>query len=169
MAFDQVELRGASIITKADIGKGRSAVTVSLDAPLTIEAAAALGCQEKLFTAGGEVRPDLFFSRSVFHLSAEAVAVHLELDGIARREVEAPNAEAGPVTIELTEGRIRLKVRLVVRGSLHTQLRVLGFAMEVGNAPVICRISAGAAQHSLGGDLEHVQEPAGVGAPPLCS
>jgi hypothetical protein len=95
MAFEQVELRGASITTKAEIGKGRSSVSVGL-APLTSEAAAALGCQEKLFTSGGEVRPDLFFSTSVFHLSAEAVAVHLELDGIAKREVEAPDAEAGP-------------------------------------------------------------------------
>ena len=42
MAFERVELRGASITTKADIGKGRSAVTVSLDAPITSEAAAAL-------------------------------------------------------------------------------------------------------------------------------
>src|SRR6516164_11421762 len=98
MAFEQVELHWASIITKADIGKGRSAVTIGIDAPLTSEAAATLGCQEKLFT-GGEVRPALFFSTSVFHLSAEAVAVHLELDGIAKREVEAPDAEAGPVTI----------------------------------------------------------------------
>jgi len=32
MTFEQVELRGASITTKADIGKGRSAVTVGLDA-----------------------------------------------------------------------------------------------------------------------------------------
>jgi hypothetical protein len=74
---------------------------------------AALGCQEKLFTTGGEVRPDLFFSKSVFHL----LAVHLALDGIAKREVQGPDAEAGPVTIELAEGGIRLKVRLVVRGS----------------------------------------------------
>ena len=163
MVFEQVELHGASIITKADIGKGRSAVIVGLDAPLTSEAAAALGCQEKLFTSSGEVRPDLFFSTSVFHLSAEAVAVHLELDGIAKREVEAPDAEAGPVTIELAEGGIRLKVRLVVRGSPRTQRQVLGFAMEVGNAPLICRISARAAQHSLGGDLEHVHQES-VGA-----
>ena len=159
MAFEQVELRGASITTKADIGKGRSSVSVGLDAPLTSEAAAALGCQEKLFTSGGEVR----FSTSVFHLSAEAVAVHLELDGIAKREVQAPDAEAGPVTIELAEGGIRLKVRLVVRGSAHTQLRVLGFAMEVGNAPLVCRISARAAQQSLGGNLEHVQVQESVG------
>ena len=122
MAFEQVELHGATITTKADIGKGRCAVTVGIDAPLTSEAAAALGCQEKLFTSGGEVRPDLFFSTSVFHLSAEAVAVHLELDGIAKREVKAPDAEAGPVTIELAEGGIRLKVRFVVRVSPRTQL-----------------------------------------------
>ena len=158
----QVELHGASMTTKADIGKGRSSVTVGLDAPLTSEAAAALGCQEKLFTSGGEGRPDLFFSTSVFHLSAEAVALHLQLDGIAKREVKAPEAEAGPVTIELAEGGIRLKVRLVVRGSPRTQLAVLGFAMEVGSAPLICRISARAAQHSLGGDLEDVQESVGV-------
>ena len=163
MLFEQVELHGASIITKADIGKGRSAVIVGLDAPLTSEAAAALGCQEKLFTSSGEVRPDLFFSTSVFHLAIEAVAVHLELDGIAKREVNAPDAETGPVTIELAEDGIRLKVRLVVRGSARTQLQVLGFAMEVGNAPLICRISARAAQHSLGGDLEHVHQES-VGA-----
>jgi hypothetical protein len=162
MIFEQVELRKASITTKADIGKGRSAVTVSLDAPLTSEAAAALGCQDKLFTSNGEVRPDLFFSTSLFHLAAEAVAVHLELDGIAKREVEAPDAEAGPVTIELTEDRIRLKVRLVIRGSMDTQLRVLGFAIEVGNAPLVCRISARPAQNSLGGTFENVQEPVGV-------
>jgi hypothetical protein len=129
---------------------------------LTSEAAAALGCQEKLFTTGGEVRPDLFFSTSVFHLSAEAVTVHLALDGIAKREVKAPDAEAGPVTIELAEGGIRLKVRFVVRGSPRTQLSVLGFAIEVGNAPLICRISARAAQNSLGGTFEHVQESVGV-------
>ena len=108
------------------------------------------------------MRPDLFFSTSVFHLAVEAVAVHLELDGIAKREVNAPDAETGPVTIELAEDGIRLKVRLVVRGSTRTQLEVLGFAMEVGNAPLICRISARAAQHSLGGDLEHVQQSVGV-------
>jgi hypothetical protein len=96
MAFEQVELYGASITTKADIGKGRSSVTVGLDAPLTCEAAAALGCQENLLTSGGEVQPDLFFSTSVFHLSVEAEAVHLELDGIAKKEVNAPDVEAGP-------------------------------------------------------------------------
>ena len=96
MVFEQVEPHGASIITKADIGKGRSSVTVALDGPLTSEAAAALGCREKLFTTGGEVRPDLFFSTSVFHLAVEAVAVHLELDGIAKREVNAPDAETDP-------------------------------------------------------------------------
>ena len=164
MAFERVELRGASITTKAEIGKGRSTLTIGLDAPLTSEAARALGCQEKLFTSDGEVRPDLFFSTSVFHLSAEAVAVHLELDGIAKREVNAPDAEVGPVTIELAEDSIRLKVRLVIRGSVDTQLRVLGFAIEVGNAPLVCRISAKAAQNSLGGNFEHVhhQEPVGV-------
>ena len=141
MVFERVELRGASIITKADIGKGRSAVTVGLDAPLTSETAVALGCHDKLFTTDGEVQPDLFFNTSVFHLSADGVAVHLALDGIAKREIEAPDAEAEPVTIELAEGGIRLKVKLVVRGSAHTQLRVLGFAMEVGSAPLICRIS----------------------------
>jgi hypothetical protein len=67
MPFEQVELHGASITTKADIGKGRSCVTVGLDAPLTSDAARALGCQEKLFTREGEVLPDLFFSTSVFH------------------------------------------------------------------------------------------------------
>ena len=163
MAFEQVELLRASITTKAEIDKGRSSVSVGLDAPLTSEAAAALGCQEKLFTSGGEVRPDLFFSTSVFHLSADAVAVHLELDGIGKKEVNAPDAEAGRATIELAEGGLRLKVRLVVRGSAHTQLRVLGFAMEVGNAPLVCRISARAAQQSLGGDLEHVQVQESVG------
>ena len=143
MGFEKFELYGASITTKADIGKGRCAVTVGLDAPLTSEAADALGCREKLFTSDGEVRPDLFFSTSVFHLSAEAVAVRLELDGIAKREVNAPDAEAGPVTIELAEGALRLKVRFVVRGSPGTQLSVLGFAIEIGNAPLICRIQPG--------------------------
>ena len=71
MTFERVELHGATITTKADISKGRCVVTVGLDAPLTSEAAAALGCREKLFTSGGEVRPDLFFSTSVFYLSAE--------------------------------------------------------------------------------------------------
>src|SRR6516164_111850 len=116
MAFEQVELYGASIITKADISKGRSAITVGIDAPLTSEAAAALGCQEELFTSGGEVRPDLFFSTSVFHLSTDSVAVHLELDGIAKREVKVPDAEAGPVTIELAQGGIRLKFEIGCSG-----------------------------------------------------
>ena len=116
MAFEEVELHETSISTKADIGKGRSAVTIGIDTPLRSEAAAALGCREMLFTNGGEVRPDLFFSTSVFHLSAEAVTVHLELDGIAKRKITAPDAEAGPVTIELAEGGIRLKVRLVGSG-----------------------------------------------------
>jgi hypothetical protein len=80
-----------------------------------------------------------------------------------KREVKAPDAEVGPVTIELVEkGSIRLKVRFVVRGSPRTQLSVLGFAIEVGNAPLICRISARAAQNSLGGNFEHVQESVGV-------
>jgi hypothetical protein len=162
MTFERVELHGATITTKADISKGRCAVTIAIDAPLTSEAAAALGCQAKLFTSDGEVRPDLFFSTSVFHLSTDAVAVHLELDGIAKREVEIRDAEAGPVTIELAEDGIRLKVKLVVRGSSSTHLRMLGFAIEVGNAPLICRISARAAQNSLGGNFEHVQKPVGV-------
>jgi hypothetical protein len=136
MAFEQVELYGASITTKADIGKGRSAVTIGVDAPLTSEAAAALGCQEKLFTSGGAMRPDLFYSTSVFHLSADAVAVHLALDGIAKRKIEAPNAEAGPVTIELAEGGIRLKVRLAVRGSPHAassaEIRARGWQCAAG-------------------------------------
>jgi hypothetical protein len=41
MVFERVELPGASIITKADIGKGRNAITLGIDAPLTSEAAAA--------------------------------------------------------------------------------------------------------------------------------
>ena len=102
------------------------------------------------------------FQHILFHLSTDAVAVHLALDGIAKREINAPDAEAGPVTIELAEGGIRLKVRLVVRGSPRTQLRVLGFAMEFGSVPLICRISARAAQNSFGGDLEHGQESVGV-------
>ena len=96
MAFEQVELYGASITSKADIGKGRSSVTVGLDAPLTSEAAAALGCQEKLFASSGEVRPDLFFSTSVFHLSADAVALHLPIDGMAKREIEARMPRRNP-------------------------------------------------------------------------
>ena len=162
MVFEQVKLHGASITTKADISKGRCAVTIGLDAPLTSEAALALGCQEKLFTTDGEVRPDLFFSTSVFHLSTDGVAIHLELDGIAKRQINALDAEAGPVTIELAESGIRIKVRLVVGGSPRTQLAVLEFALEVGDAPLICRISARAAQNSFGGNLQHVEESVGV-------
>jgi hypothetical protein len=95
MAFEQVELYGASITSKADIGKGRSSVTVGLDAPLTSEAAAALRCQQKLFTSG-EVQPDLFSSTSVFHLSADAVALHLPIDGMAKREIEARMPRRNP-------------------------------------------------------------------------
>jgi hypothetical protein len=141
MAFEQAELRGAVMTAKATISKGRCTLTLALDAPLAIEAAAALGCKEKLFTSDGEVRPDLFSSAS-FYLPVEAVAVHLELDGIAKREVEAPEAEPSPITIEVSPEEIRVKVTLILRGAARRQLAVLGFAMEVGNAPLICRISA---------------------------
>ena len=94
MVFEQAELRGASITTKASIARRRSAITLGLDAPLTIEAAAALGCKEKLFTTEGEIRPDLF-STACFRLPVEHLAVALELDGIAKREVRAPEAQAG--------------------------------------------------------------------------
>jgi hypothetical protein len=38
MAFEQVELHEASILTNANISKGRSAITVGIDAPLRSEA-----------------------------------------------------------------------------------------------------------------------------------
>ena len=149
MAFEQAELRGASIATKATIARGRSAITLALDAPLTIEGAAALGCKEKLFTTEGEIRPDLF-STACFRLPVEHLAVALELDGIAKRQVRAPEAQAGNITIELGQEEIRLKLALVIRGSFRTQLAVLGFAMEVGTAPLVCRISAKTSQNGLG-------------------
>jgi hypothetical protein len=149
MVFEQAELRGASITTKATIARGRSAITLGLDAPLTIEAAAALGCKEKLFTTDGEIRPDLF-STACFRLPVERLAVALELDGIAKRQVRAPEAQAGNITIELGEEEIRLKLALVIRGPSRTQLALLGFAMEVGTAPLVCRISAKTSQNGLG-------------------
>lgn len=164
MAFEQAELRGAVLTTKATISKGRCSLTLALEAPLTIEAAAALGCKEKLFTSDGEVRPDLFSSAS-FYLPVEAVAIHLELDGIAKREVEAPEAEPGPVTIEVSPEEIRLRVTLILRGAAHRQLAVLGFAMEVGNAPLVCRISVReyrTAQNDLEEAEDESQESVGV-------
>jgi hypothetical protein len=71
MAFEQAELRGAAMTTKATISKGRCTLTLALDAPLTIEAAAALGCKEKLFTSDGEVRPDLFSSASSYQIAVK--------------------------------------------------------------------------------------------------
>ena len=94
MLFEQVELHGASIITKADIGKGRSAITLGIDAPLTSEAAAALGCQEKLFTLEGEVRPDLFFSTSVY-ICFSSVRRSSGGSSGTRRNREAANQRTG--------------------------------------------------------------------------
>jgi hypothetical protein len=66
MTFEQVELHGASIITKADIGKGRSSVTVGLDAPLTSEAARALGCQESYLRVTAKYGRTCFFAHRYF-------------------------------------------------------------------------------------------------------
>ena len=93
------------------------------------------------FAANGETRPGLFIS-SVLGLSCEPVAIHLALDGIAKREIKADNAAAGLFTIEQEDGGFRLSVKLTIRGALRPQLALLGFAMEVGEAPLICRLQA---------------------------
>jgi hypothetical protein len=94
--MDQVELRNASLKASATIAKGASVTTLLLRAPLTVDAATALGCREVLFAVNGETRPGLFIS-SVLGLSCEPVTVHLALDGIAKREIRADNAAAGPL------------------------------------------------------------------------
>jgi hypothetical protein len=109
---------------------------------LTVEAATALGCHDVLFAANGETRPGLFIS-SVLGPSCEPVTIDLALDGIAKREIRADNAAAGPFTIEQENGGgFRLSVKLTIRGAFRLQLGLLGFAMEVGEAPLICRLQA---------------------------
>jgi hypothetical protein len=73
MAFEEVELRGASIATKADIGKGRRSVTVGLDAPLTSEAAAALGMPREVIHERRRSAVGPVFQHICIHLSASAV------------------------------------------------------------------------------------------------
>ncbi|MBV9083048.1 MAG: hypothetical protein JOZ62_10250, partial [Acidobacteriaceae bacterium] len=106
-----------------------------------------------------EVRPDLF-STSVFAVSCDSVSVHLQLDGIANRVVTAEHSSAGPFTIEHHPGNITLAVKIVIRGPARPQLAILSFAMEVGDAPLICWLEAQAAmakQNCLEGDLEHAE------------
>jgi hypothetical protein len=153
MEIEQVELRNASVKASAAIAQGLSVTTLLLRAPLTVEAARGLGCRDALFTANGEVRPSLFIS-FVLGLSCEPVTIHLGLDGIAKREIRAENAAVGPFTIE-QDGGFRLSVKLVLRGAFRPQLGLLGFAMEVGEAPLICRLLASNRQQKgLGGDVE---------------
>jgi hypothetical protein len=154
MEIEQVELRNASIKASATIARGLSVTTLLLRAPLTVEAARGLGCRDVLFTANGEARPGLFIS-FVLGLSCEPVTIHLALDGIAKREIRAENAAAGPFTIEQEDGGFRLSVKLVLRGAFRPQLGLLVFAMEVGEAPLICRLLASNGQQKeLGGDVE---------------
>jgi hypothetical protein len=141
MQMDQVELRNASLKTSATIAKGLSVTTLLLRAPLTLDAATALGCRDLLFGANGETRPGLFIS-SVLGLSCEPITIYLALDGIAKREIKTDNAAAGPFTIEQENGGLRLSVKLTIRGAFRPQLGLLGFAMEVGEAPLICRLQA---------------------------
>jgi hypothetical protein len=157
MQMDQVELRNASLKASATIAKGLSVTTLLLRAPLTVDAATALGCREVLFAANGETRPGLFIS-SVLGLSCEPVTIHLALDGIAKREFRADNAAAGPFTIEQEDGGFRLSVKLTIRGAFRSQLGLLGFAMEVGEAPLICRLQAPDGQQK-GIDRDAAQEP----------
>jgi hypothetical protein len=152
MEIDEIELRNALMKANANIGKG-VVTTVLLRAPLTVEAATALGCRDILFSTDGEVRPGLFVS-SVLGLSCEPVTVQLALDGIAKREIKVENASAGPFTIEQEEGCLRLTVKLIIRGPFRPQLGLLGFAMEVGEAPLICRlVSSNGLQKGFGGDV----------------
>jgi hypothetical protein len=54
---------------------------------------------------------------------------------------------------------------LILRGAARRQLAVLGFAMEVGNAPLVCRISAKeyrAAQDGLQEGAHESRESVGV-------
>jgi hypothetical protein len=154
MEIDQVELRNASLKASASIAKGISVTTLLLRAPLTAEAATAIGCRDVLFAENGEVRPSLFIS-SVLGLSCEPVTIHLALDGIAKREIRAENAAAGPFTIEQEDGGFRLSVKVVLRGAFRPQLGLLGFAMEVGEAPFVCRlvVASNGQQKGIGGDV----------------
>jgi hypothetical protein len=78
----------------------------------------------------------------VLGLSCEPITIHLAVDGIAKREIKTDNAAAGPFTIEQENGGLRLSVKLTIRGAFRPQLGLLGFAMEVGEAPLICRLQA---------------------------
>jgi hypothetical protein len=59
----------------------------------------------------------------------------------------------GPVTIEQQDGGLRLSVKRI-RGAFRPQLGLLGFAMEVGEAPLICRLLASNGQQKgIEGDV----------------
>jgi hypothetical protein len=78
----------------------------------------------------------------------------MTLDGLVRREVIAERTAAGPFTIEHEAGCSTVTVKLVIRGLAQSQLALLGFAMEVGDALVICsseRTKEG--EEDLGGQL----------------
>lgn len=134
-----IELREATLKATAKIGSGRSATTVVLEAPLTVEAAAVLGCRYAVFDEGGAARPQSFRS-SVLALDGKPLDIHLQLDGVAKREIAAENAEPGAFTVLYEEGAPMLHMKLVLRGPLQTQLAMLGFAMEVGDAPLVCSL-----------------------------
>jgi hypothetical protein len=115
MELDRIELPGASIKASASVRKGRSMTTLVVRAPLTIEAATALGCRDVLFTVEGKVRAGLFCS-SVYDLWWEPVKLRVALDGVARREVTTELAAAGPFTIKHEAGCITMTVKLDRRG-----------------------------------------------------
>jgi hypothetical protein len=151
MESDRVELLGTLIKASTSVRKGRSWTTLVVRAQLTVDTATALGCRDVLFTVEGEVRAGLFFS-SVYDFWWEPVKLRVALDGVARREVSTELAAAGPFTIKYEAGCITVTVKLVIRGVAQSQLALLGFAMEVGDAPVICSLQrTKEEQEDLGG------------------
>jgi hypothetical protein len=141
MESGAIELRNATLKASAKISNGRTATTLVLRAPLSTEAAETLRCREAVFTETGDVRPCLFRS-AVLDAGGKPMNLQLQLDGIGRREIAVENAESGPLTIQYEGGVVTVIIKLVFRGPAQPQFALLSFAMEVGNAPLVCSLRA---------------------------
>ena len=162
MELVAIEMRNATLKANAKIVGGQLVTTLALRAPLTPEIAESLGCRESVYTETGDLRPHLFRS-SVFDIGDRPVSLRLRLDGIAKREIAADKVEAGPVTIEHQDRAVALLIKLVMRGAGRPQLALLSFAMEVGNAPLVCSLQPiREEQQELGGESRNVCQEAGA-------
>ena len=101
------------------------------------------------------------FSLSVLEVSGKPASVRRQFDGIAKGETAAEALEAAPFTIEHKDDGMMLIVKLSIPGLGRSQLALLSFAMEIGDAPLIFPLKwAEGEQEPLGGECENVGQTA---------